>query len=121
MIKKSADIESIEKNIDEINRYIEENYKEDITRKNIAAILYMSERSVDRFMIKHLGCNFGDYLNKARIQKAKQLIKDEAVSLSELHTSLGYKSRSHFYSTFKQYAGCTPLKYRQKYIKTGKD
>ena len=118
---KCAEIESIEKNIAEIDRYIEENYKNDITRKNIASILYMSERSVDRFMIKYLGCNFGDYLNKKRIQKAKELIKDETVSLGELHIRLGYKSRTHFYNTFKQYAGCTPLKYRQKYIKTGRD
>lgn len=120
-IEKSSKIENIEKNILEINKYIEENYKNDITRKNIASILYMSERTVDRFMIKYLGCNFGDYLNGARIKKAKELIKDETVSLGELHTSLGYKSRTHFYNTFKQYTGCTPLKYRQKYIKTGRD
>lgn len=120
-LDKNTEMEKIEENIVKINQFIEENYKNDITRKNLASILYMSERSVDRFMIKQLGCNFGDYLNKMRIEKAKQLIKDETVSLGDLHTKLGYRSRTHFYNTFKQYAGSTPLKYRQKYIKTGRD
>ena len=100
---------------------MDKNFNKDISKNDIAAILYMSESSVNRFFTEHIGCKFVDYLNKVRIEKAKQMIKSDTIPISEIHNYLGYKSKAHFFKIFKQYVKDTPLKYRQKHMKTGKD
>ncbi len=121
LILKSAESEHTEEDIRKINEYMDKNFNKDISKKDIAAILYMSESSVNRFFTEHIGCKFVDYLNKVRIEKAKQMIKNDTIPISEIHNYLGYKSKAHFFKIFKQYVKDTPLKYRQKHMKTGKD
>ena len=121
LLIRAAESERRENDIAAACRFIDENFSEDISRKDISAALYMSESSVDRLFSEHMGCKMVDYLNKVRVEKAKILIENDSIPMSKLHNYLGYKSKAHFFKLFKQLTGGTPLEYRKKHIKTGRD
>ena len=59
--------------------------------------------------------NFNNYINKFRVQKAKELLKDDAatnLSIEGIGMEAGFHSKATFYSAFKKFEGCTPANYR---------
>lgn len=57
------------------------------------------------------------HLNKLRISHAKELLKDEKLSLGEIATQSGYKNLSTFTEAFKRIMGMLPSEYRNKYTR----
>lgn len=53
------------------------------------------------------------YLRRIRIGKAKKLVKDDNLSMTQIAYSLGYSSSSHFAKAFRDYFGIPPSRYRQ--------
>lgn len=53
------------------------------------------------------------YLRHMRIEKAKKLVKDDNLSMTQIAYSLGYSSSSHFAKAFRDYFGIAPSRYRQ--------
>lgn len=56
------------------------------------------------------------YLNKLRLSKAKELMKDSKLSLKEIATMSGFMTSSAFTESFKRIIGLMPKDYRKKYI-----
>ena len=65
-------------------------------------------------MKKIIGKSFIDYINHRRVEKAKGLLEDESLSITEIASKLGYGSASYFTETFKRLTGCTPVELRLK-------
>jgi signal transduction histidine kinase/CheY-like chemotaxis protein/AraC-like DNA-binding protein len=53
----------------------------------------------------------GEFLKKARVQKAGIQLKSGQFSVSEVIANVGFKSRSHFYKCFKEEFGVLPSDY----------
>ena len=58
------------------------------------------------------------YLNRLRISKAKELMKNNDLSLDEISSSVGYRNSSSFTEAFKRIIGILPKEYRKKYLRT---
>ncbi len=54
------------------------------------------------------------YLRRARMEKAKILLKNTRLSIQDIAMQLGYCGSSSFSAIFKDYYGITPKKYRQQ-------
>jgi AraC-like DNA-binding protein len=54
-----------------------------------------------------------DYINRQKIEEAKNLLAFSDRSLSEISSYLCFSSQSYFQNLFKKYEGITPLQYRQ--------
>ncbi len=54
-----------------------------------------------------------DYLTMLRMEQAKKLLKQTDISIKDVCTQVGYSDVSSYIRKFKQYAGVTPLQYRQ--------
>ena len=66
-------------------------------------------------VINHHGnCSFYDYINRLRVENAKQLLLDESCKLNILDIGMesGFNSKSTFYSQFKKSTGKTPTEFR---------
>lgn len=63
--------------------------------------------------------SFLDYLNKVRIEKAKELLANTDLKVWEIAEKVGYKNPKHFARIFKDITGLTPNEYRdaQKRLK----
>ena len=61
------------------------------------------------------------YLNKLRLSKAKELMKDPGLSLSDIASMSGFVTSSAFTESFKRIVGLMPKDYRKKYIEGKKE
>ncbi len=103
----------------EIESYILENQKflhPYLSLENLAEELGMGVSSLSKLMNAHSGSNFSDYINKHRIEEAKQLLNDPNFStytIVSIGLECGFNSKSTFYSAFKKFTGQTPTAYRK--------
>lgn len=63
---------------------------------------------------QELGLSFSEYITSKRIQKAKKLLANEALSIEEIANAAGYHDYFYFTKTFKKNTGISPSKYRKE-------
>ncbi|GAA0790598.1 hypothetical protein GCM10008910_00430 [Faecalicatena orotica] len=61
---------------------------------------------------KEVGEPITEYLTRYRIEKAKELLKDNTMRLREIAEMVGFNDVSYFSNTFKKVAGMSPTEYR---------
>lgn len=85
----------------------------DITLPDIAEKLGYSVVYCSRYIKKITGCTFSELLKKIRLQKAEDLLKNTALSISEISTVCGYENPENFNRTFRGYYGMSPSIFRE--------
>jgi two-component system response regulator YesN len=58
------------------------------------------------------GENFNDFVNRIRIEKAKELLKSSPEKVYKIAKTLGYDNTKYFFRVFKKVTGYTPEEYR---------
>lgn len=108
---KNADKELIES----VKAYIEANY----TDLNLAITAIAERFRVNPVYLSKVFREYNDeslldFINKIRIQQAKQLFKEEGfANLDRVAEAVGYFSTRTFTRAFKKYEGVTPGKYKE--------
>ncbi len=77
-------------------------------RKDLAALLYMSERHLERLLKTLYGKPFRAILLDARMETAQYYVTQSALPLFEIARLVGYGSPNAFQSAYKAYYGRTP-------------
>ncbi len=106
-----------EDNKEEINRaleYIEANYQKDLTLEEIAGEAGLSIYYFSHLFKEEVGYSFVTYLNKLRINKAKQLLLENKLNIAQVGYNVGYNDPNYFTRVFKEHEKMTPSKYRKK-------
>ncbi len=94
-------------------KYIEVNYRDSqISGNNVAKMLSLSPQYFSKVFAEYTGCGFPEYLNRVRLEKAKELLLDSEKSAFEIGEMVGYANRSYFSTLFKKEYGVSPSKYR---------
>ena len=57
------------------------------------------------------------YLNKIRLEKAKQMIRDTNMTITEIAYAVGYVDTRYFSKLFIKTVGIQPVEYRKFYTK----
>lgn len=83
-------------------------YAEPLTLDCLARELYLSPVYLSRIFKKETGKNFKEYLTEVRISKARELLKDESLTVNEVAELVGYRDPGYFGRAFKQKYGYTP-------------
>lgn len=91
--------------------YIHENYREKVTVADVVTALNYSESFLNRKFKDTMGTTFIDYLNRYRIQKAIELIKEGKLRMQEVAWGCGIGDYKYFKSVFSKYMGCSPKEY----------
>lgn len=92
--------------------FIQNNYSEEITLKDLASGASICEREVQRAFQNVIHQSPIQYLIQYRIGKACQMLDTGEQSIIEICNSCGFSSPSYFSKTFKKIVGCTPTEYR---------
>ncbi len=111
ILKKSNNNKKID--IDNILKYIQQHYKEDIYLDYIAEHFDTSSSYLSRLIKKETSQTFIEYINSLRIEEAKKLLKNTEKSITEIYESIGFTNRSTFIRVFKTIVGSTPSDYRK--------
>lgn len=87
--------------------HMEEHYMDSIAVSDLAELCYFSEYHFMRFFKKHMHMTCMEYLNNLRLEKAVDLLKDNA-SILEVSLSVGFHNLSYFHRAFKKKYHMTP-------------
>lgn len=99
--------------LDEIFNYVEAHYQETLTLQDIAEVSGYSSFYFTKFFKKNTGKTFLTFLNEYRIDKAKWLLINSDLPVSEIITQTGFESDKTFYRLFKNSMSMAPLEYRR--------
>lgn len=99
-----------------IAEYIELHYMESLYLEHMAELTNTSSKYFSKYFKKTFGVNFVEYLNLVRINRAKEFLKNESYTVSEVGEKTGFMHATTFSSTFKRFTGITPTQYRNKHI-----
>ncbi|HEY5464905.1 MAG TPA: AraC family transcriptional regulator [Hanamia sp.] len=100
--------------LSEVYKYVQQNFKENISLGTIANISNLTPQSFCRLFKKRTGKSFVEYLNEVRISAACKYLLDSDWSISEVAYNCGYKTVSNFNKLFKNITGNSPKIYRAK-------
>ena len=92
---------------------IEQHISEPLLVPEIAAMVGLSQRQLERQFSKSVGCTIVQFSLLLRLQHARVLLISTDLSVREIATASGFNSLSHFAFTFKKCFGRRPSSYRQ--------
>lgn len=94
--------------------FLESNLADPLRRESVARELHIHPGHVTRLFIRFTGKPFGQYLQQFRLERARDLLDDPALSISEIAYQCGFAQHSHFCRVFRQRYGSSPGEYRRK-------
>lgn len=94
-------------------RFIESNYKENITTEIIADACNVSISYLHKLFKNTLNTTPGDYLLNCRISAVKDMLINTNLSLSAIAMDCGFNSQSYFSDCFKKRVGISPKEFRK--------
>lgn len=94
--------------------FIRENQSEDLSLGQVAKAVNTSTFYFCKMFKKVTGLNFTDYLSRLRVEKAKNLLLNPNLRISEIAYEVGFQSLTHFNRVFKKIVGQAPTEYRAK-------
>lgn len=99
--------------IDNVLSEIREHYMEDISLTSLSAKYNISMGHLSKLIKEQLSVNFSDYIASLRIQRAKELLRDDSLSIQKISEIVGYNDYFYFTKVFKKVEGISPSKYRK--------
>ena len=94
--------DKFENRIVQINNYIQENYKQPISLKDIADKLYLSNGYLSRFFKQNYGMNFIEYLTNIRLFHSVDELLYTNTPITKIATDNGFATVSIFNKAFKK-------------------
>lgn len=92
--------------------YISEHLAE-VNLTSISEHFHMNTNYVSQYFKKHQGVTFTDYINRLRIEKAKELLMTTEHTAMEIGKLVGFNNANAFIRMFKKLEGTTPNEYRK--------
>jgi len=92
--------------------YISSNLNQELSLDELASIAQTSKYYLIRLFKRSMGVTLHRYVTSCRIEKAKQLLAEQNLSIVEISHLVGFQSQSHFTHLFHHYVGTTPKVYR---------
>lgn len=99
--------------IDNVIADIRNNYTDDISLTALAAKYNLSTGRLSTLIKESLSMTFSDYIVSLRMQKARELLRDESKSIEQIAEMVGYNDYFYFTKVFKKSQGISPSKYRK--------
>ena len=92
---------------------MEERYAEKLTLQDIADRCYVSQWHLSKLLNRFEKQGFYDILNDIRIRKAKSLLMNQRLKVSEISELVGYADPAHFAKIFKKLTGVSANEFRR--------
>ena len=96
-------------------QYIHNHYQEQITLEEVSEYVGLTPAYFSVLFKKETEIGFAKYLINERIEAAKDLLRETALSVSEICKKVGYNDQKHFTRLFEKNVGVRPAVYRKLY------
>lgn len=92
---------------------IENNYFKKFSLQNLAKTFSISTSTLKRYFNKYTSKTPIDYINHIRLDRAKLMLVESNMSISEIAFNVGFDDALYFSKFFKKKIGVSPKKYRE--------
>ncbi|WP_100615176.1 GlxA family transcriptional regulator [Confluentibacter citreus] len=103
--------------VKKVQEFIETNYQDKITVDDMAKLVAVSRRSLERRFKQTTDNTIIEYHQRVKIEAAKRCFESTRKNISEVMFDVGYTDTKAFRTVFKKITGLTPIEYRNKYSK----
>jgi AraC-like DNA-binding protein len=98
--------------ITKAKQYISEHHTEDLSLGQVAAAMHTSIFYFCKLFRKITGTTFTEFVSRTRVEKAKHLLLNPNLRVSEIAYEVGFQSLTHFNRVFRKVMGESPTDYR---------
>lgn len=103
----------LHREIEVIKQYIYQNFQEEISVEQLAEMVYMSSSYLSSVFKKETGQNLSKFIKSYRMEKARQMLEESEMKIVDISCACGYSNVSYFCSSFREYYGISPQKFRE--------
>lgn len=96
--------------------YIRDHFTEDLSLEKLAVISNMSKNHFSSLFKKETHYSFVEYVNRQRIEYAKQLLMNSTLRTYEIADQIGISDYRYFCRLFNRYTGKQPGDYRHNFV-----
>lgn len=97
---------------EDVKNYIKENIETELELEKVANNFGLSVYYFSRTFKEVIGINYSEYINKCRIDIAKELLSDGEMNVKEVCYKVGYNDPNYFSKVFKKYEGISPANFK---------
>ena len=101
--------------IKETINFIEQNFQNDISIEDVAAVCGINRSYLGRIFRASTGRSPQEFLIHYRMTKAAELLKLTTLSIGDIGSAVGYENALHFSRAFKNVYGVSPRAWREQH------
>ena len=99
---------------DEVLKYIDENYKKNITLDELASIMNISTMYFSNYFKKVFRISPKQYVLNKRLTESQRLLLESRMSIKEIAYEVGFENENYFSEFFSSKVGVSALKFRKR-------
>lgn len=99
--------------VEAVKQYIAAHYGEEMSVDRLSELVYMAPSYLSSVFKKETGQNLSRFIKSVRMEKAKELLEQTMMKIVDISTACGYPNVSYFCSSFREYYGISPQKFRE--------
>jgi AraC-like DNA-binding protein len=92
--------------------FIHQHLAEPMSLEAVARAVNVSPFHFCKLFKRATGLTFTDFVNRARVEKAKRMLMKPAARITEVAYDVGFQSLSHFNRSFRRIASESPTEFR---------
>ena len=112
MVQEGRPVRAGKRMIPAVEAYLEQHSGEKFSLQEVAGAMHVNASYLARLYKAHTGRTLLWYHHFIRCEKAKVLLKDGEMSISEISEAVGFVTPSHFSRVFRQITGAPPSTWR---------
>lgn len=107
---------SFSQKAEQIISYIDRNVDKKLSLSFIASVFSMNGSYLSKLFKTATGCTVTEYINKSKVNKAKEYIIEGSMKIQDISAMLGYEDPLYFSRVFKKLEGVSPTTYYKRFI-----
>ena len=115
LVQKHAKGNLQNRHVARCKQLIHDRMHQKLSAQELAEEMGLSRSYLSQLFVEQEGLNLSSYILRAKVRTSEYLLMMPELSLSQIATTLGFSSQSHFGQVFKRFNGMTPGAYREQH------
>jgi len=107
------------KEVEMVKQYIYRNYGSELGIDMLADMVYLAPSYLSTVFKKETGQNLSKFIKSYRMERARDMLENSMAKIVDIGAMCGYQNVSYFCSSFREFYGVSPQKFRESGVAGG--